>query len=159
MDDLFFSIDYIAHKAGDTAQSMDFVLSDNSVNRYGSRVITTGINLEAFKKNPVMLWGHRRYSEGQKTNIIGKWENIRVENDQLIATAVFDEGSELGKEVKRQVEGGFVKAVSIGFYPKKWSNDPFLMLPDQTDYTVAECDLWEVSLSIVTGKQIGRAHV
>lgn len=145
MDGQTIKLDFLELKKTDKAGGMDFVLSDSSVNRYGSRVLTEGINLEAFKQNPVMLWGHNRYAANGETNIIGRWENIRVEGDQLIATAVFDEGSQLGKNVKRQVEQGFVKAVSIGFYAKKWSNDPFHLLPEQTDWTITEADLIEVS--------------
>lgn len=37
-----------------------FVLSDESVNSYGFRVLTDGIALDNFKKNPVMLWNHTR---------------------------------------------------------------------------------------------------
>jgi len=35
---------------------MDFILSDESVNSYNFKVITDGIDLERFKKNPVMLY-------------------------------------------------------------------------------------------------------
>lgn len=40
--------------------SKRIILSDSSLNRYGYRVLTEGINLEAFKKNPVMLYMHLR---------------------------------------------------------------------------------------------------
>ena len=47
-------------------------------------------------------------------NVIGRWENIRKENNKLLADAVFDDSTELGAQVKKQVEGGFLRAVSIG---------------------------------------------
>ena len=40
--------------------SKSFILSEESINDRGFRVLTGGINLERFKKNPVMLWMHHR---------------------------------------------------------------------------------------------------
>ena len=37
---------------------LTFVLHDESVNTYGFRMLTSGANLEEFKKNPVMLLNH-----------------------------------------------------------------------------------------------------
>ena len=86
-----------------------FVLSDESVNSYGSIVITAGIDTAQFERNPVMLYMHDRAN-----GIIGCWENIRKEGDKLLADAVFDDSSELGAKVKKQVENGFLRCVSIG---------------------------------------------
>lgn len=85
-----------------------FVISDESVNSYGYIVKTDGIDTTAFERNPVMLYMHER-----KT-VVGRWENIRKEGDKLLADAVFDESTELGKTVKAQVENGFLRSASIG---------------------------------------------
>lgn len=47
-------------------------------------------------------------------NVIGRWDNIRKEGGRLLADAVFDECTKLGAQVKKQVENGFLRAVSIG---------------------------------------------
>ena len=86
-----------------------FVLNDESVNSYGFIVLTEGIDTNVFERNPVMLYMHNR--DG---NVIGRWENIRKEEKRLLADAVFDDSTELGAQVKKQVEGGFLRAVSIG---------------------------------------------
>ena len=86
-----------------------FVLNDESVNSYGFIVLTEGIDTSVFERNPVMLYMHNR--DG---NVIGRWENIRKEEKRLLADAVFDDSTELGAQVKKQVEGGFLRAVSIG---------------------------------------------
>ena len=85
-----------------------FVISDESVNSYGYIVKTDGIDTTAFERNPVMLYMHER-----KT-VVGRWENIRKEGNKLLADAVFDESTELGKTVKAQVENGFLRSASIG---------------------------------------------
>lgn len=87
----------------------DFILSDETKNCYNCIVKTDGIDTTAFEKNPVMLYMHER------THVVGKWENIRKDGGKLIATAVFDDSTELSRTVKAQVEKGFLRAASIGF--------------------------------------------
>lgn len=85
-----------------------FVISDESVNSYGYIVKTDGIDTTEFERNPVMLYMHER-----KT-VVGRWDNIRKDGKRLLADAVFDESSDLGVRVKKQVEGGFLRSASIG---------------------------------------------
>lgn len=89
-----------------------FILSDESVNSYGFRVLTDGIRMERFEKNPVMLYMHETGNE-----VIGRWENLRKEGDKLLADAVFDESGELGLKIKTKVDNNFLRAVSIGLQP------------------------------------------
>ncbi len=96
-------------KENENNKPITFVLNDESVNSYGFIVLTEGIDTSVFERNPVMLYMHNR--DG---NVIGRWENIRKEEKRLLADAVFDESTELGATVKKQVEGGFLRAVSIG---------------------------------------------
>ena len=123
---------------------MTFVLSDESLNSHGTWVKTSGINLERFKKNPVMLWSH-----DSSFPPIGKWENIRVEGDKLLADAVFDEDDALAQAFKRKVESGLLKACSIGFYAKKFSSDVADIKPGQRFETIVEAELIECSLCSV----------
>lgn len=44
----------------------------------------------------------------------GRWENIRKEDKRLLGDAVFDDSTELAATVKKQVEKGFLRSVSIG---------------------------------------------
>lgn len=123
---------------------LTFVLSDESVNSHGTWVKTSGINLERFNKNPVMLWSH-----DSAFPPIGKWENIRIEGDKLLADAVFDEGDALAQAYKRKVERGLLKACSIGFYAKKFSSDVADIKPGQRLETIVEAELIECSLCSV----------
>lgn len=93
----------------DTNKPITFVLSDESVNSYGFVVLTEGIETTAFERNPVMLYMHNR--DG---NVIGRWENIRKVDKRLLGDAVFDDSTELAATVKKQVEKGFLRSVSIG---------------------------------------------
>lgn len=88
--------------------NITFVVSDESVNSYGMVTLTAGIDTSRFEQNPVMLYMHER------ATIVGRWENIRKEDDKLLADAVFDDTTPIGKQVKSQVEKGFLRAASIG---------------------------------------------
>ena len=86
-----------------------FILCDSSrVNSYGFRTNVDGIDLTRFNANPVMLYRHN------SEDVIGRWENVRVEDGKLMADAVFDDEDELARKVKGKVERGFVKGCSIG---------------------------------------------
>ncbi len=121
-----------------------FVLSDESVNRYAFRVLTAGIDLTGFMKNPVMFYNH---NTGYDEKPIGRWENLRVEGSKLLADAVFDENDEKAMEVASKVESGFLKGASIGFLVRETSEDPMLMLPGQRRPTVTKCSIYEASIT------------
>ncbi len=88
-----------------------FVLSDNTVNAYGFKVLTNGIDLSHMESNPVMLYGHNSTEHLP----IGKWQNIRVEQEQLLGEPIFDEADNFSLQVKGKVERGFLSSASIGF--------------------------------------------
>jgi HK97 family phage prohead protease len=91
-----------------------FILSDSSViNSYGFKVDLNGLNMDRFKDNPVMLFNH------DGCNVIGRWNNLRVDGGKLMAEAEFDTDDTLGKEVSRKVEKGFLKGCSAGFLINK----------------------------------------
>lgn len=126
-----------------------FILSDNSLNRYGYRVLTDGLNLPVFRKNPVMLWMHLR-DEGSHAwcdyKPIGHWEDIEVdEKGVLSACPYFDLADDLSKEICLKVEEGTISATSIGLIPMTFSEDPKHLLPGQKRATVLKADLIEAS--------------
>ena len=126
------------------------LLTDSSLNRYGFRILTEGIrNLEAFKKNPVMLYMHFR-DEGSpywgESKAIGHWEDIQIEGDQLSAVPVFDCVDELSQTVAKKFEAGTFNAASVGIRIIATSENRDLLVPGQTRATVTEWDLMEASI-------------
>lgn len=88
---------------------MKIVLCDStSINSYGFRTDVSGINLERFKKNPVMLYNH------DPEKVIGKWKNITVTGKRLTAEPVFDASDPFAAEIERKVNDGFIKGCSMG---------------------------------------------
>jgi HK97 family phage prohead protease len=126
-----------------------FVLSDESVNSYGFRVLTSGINLERFKKNPLMLWSHTRsWSDKQDTILpIGIWENLRVEDGKLLGDTCFDMDDPFAAKIANKVEKGHIKACSIGIEVLERSDAPEHIVFGQTRMTVTRCILNEVSIT------------
>lgn len=94
---------------------LEFVLSDETVDRMGDIISADGWVLANFKKNPIALFGH------SSSFPIGTWSNIRVEAGKLIARlnlAARGTSARLD-ELISLVEQGVLRAVSVGFIPLK----------------------------------------
>lgn len=70
-------------------------------------------DLNNFKKNPVVLWGHDNTKPP-----IGKAVSIEETEAGLVAETVFDEKSEYAMNIFSLYERGFLNAFSVGFLPK-----------------------------------------
>lgn len=90
---------------------LDFVLSDGSCDRHGTRINPRGWVLSDFLRNPIALFGHRG------DFVVGNWENVRVEGGKLLGRlALAAEGtSDRIDEIRKLVEQGILKATSVGF--------------------------------------------
>lgn len=106
-----------------------FLVSDESINDKGFMVLTSGIDTTQFERNPIMLYMH------QRPHIIGRWENLRKEEDKLFADAVFDVADPIANEVAGKVERGFLKGASIGIGNVDFDGDK-----------VVSCNLFEISI-------------
>lgn len=128
----------------------DVIISTEAVNSYGSRVLTAGIDLSQYERNPVLLWMHRRSWEPGAMPI-GKVENLRVEDGKLIGTPVFDQNDDFAKRIESKWENGYLRMASAGLEPIETTPDPALVLPGQTRETVTRSKLIEVSIVDIGG--------
>lgn len=128
----------------------EVIISTEAVNSYGTRVLTSGIDLEQFKRNPVLLWMHRRAWDGAAMPI-GKIDNLRVEDGKLIGTPVFDQNDEFACKIESKWEQGFLRMASAALEPIEVNPDPALALPGQTRATVTRSKLVEVSIVDIGG--------
>ena len=124
------------------------VISDESINSYGFWVVTDGIDLSPFLKNPVMLWNHNRDDHGTVNAQlpIGIWKDLRIENGVLTGEPVFDETDEFAVRIKQKYEAGILNACSMGFVPLEWSDAPEMLKEGQKVATVTRCRLMEISI-------------
>lgn len=118
-----------------------FILHDESVNSYGFRMLTNGVILDDFKKNPVMFYNH-----DDREMPIGRWENIRIEDGKILAEANFDQGDPRAKEIARKVEEGYISACSVGAWVLESTSDASLYIDGQDAPTVTKWSLREVSI-------------
>lgn len=121
----------------------DVIISTSRLNSYGTRVLTSGINIEQYKRNSILLYMHER------GRVIGKIENLRFEGDRLIGTPVFDMEDEYAANIARKWENDFLNMCSGGFEPVELSNDPQYLVPGQSRSTVVRSILVETSIADV----------
>ncbi|MFK1813909.1 HK97 family phage prohead protease [Bacteroides fragilis] len=115
-------------------------ISNDSLNSYGTRVLTSGMNVEQYCRNPVLLYMHER------GNVIGYVKDLKVENDEVTGELVFDEATELSKRCKKQFEFGSLKMVSAGLDIIEMSEDGAYLVAGQTSPTITRSKLFEVSV-------------
>jgi HK97 family phage major capsid protein/HK97 family phage prohead protease len=120
-------------------EGMEFVISDGSLDRHGTRLNPNGWELANFKRNPIALFGH---SGGFP---IGRWENVRVEGSRLIGKLVMAaEGTSARiDELRKLVEQGILRAVSVGFSVLEYG------VPGKSQFDYERQELHEVSLVAV----------
>lgn len=115
-------------------------ISNDSLNSYGSRVLTSGMNVEQYCGNPVLLYMH------QRGNVIGYVKDLKVENGEVTGEPVFDEATELSRRCKKQFEFGSIRMVSAGIDILELSEEPGQLVQGQTCPTITKSRLYEVSM-------------
>lgn len=118
-----------------------FVFNDqNQTNSYGFRILTAGISLKRFNKNPMMLNQHWNSTE----SVLGKWTNIRVDKDLLLGEPVFDIEDADALKVSGKVEREFINSCSMGI---TFNRDDLKIIG--TELVMEKCELYECSIVAV----------
>jgi HK97 family phage major capsid protein/HK97 family phage prohead protease len=121
----------------DLESGIEFVMSSSATDRMGEVILPEAWNLSEFKNNPICLYQH------DPDEPIGRWEDVRVENGQLIGKLVLaDKGTSDDIDCIRElVDQGILKAVSVGFMVNKWEYDEKSEAMTYVDVTLLECSL------------------
>jgi HK97 family phage prohead protease len=103
----------IIHKthSGGNAGSLNYVLSDDSTDLAGDRILATGWDLRQFLRNPVALaWHDARHP-------VGTWRDVKVVGNELRGRLeLAPRGTtQMADDVRRLIEAGVLKSVSVGF--------------------------------------------
>jgi hypothetical protein len=115
-------------------------LTNDTLNSYGYRVLTDGVDITQYERNPILLYMHNR------GKAIGLIKDIRKEKDEITGELAFDEATELSSQCKKQWDFGSLRMVSIGFEIIETSEAAELIVPGQRYATVTKARLVEVSL-------------
>lgn len=126
----------------------DVVISNSTLNTRFFRVLTSGIDITQYQRNPIMLFMHNRPWRGDTDTQLplGVIENVRIEGDNLMGTLKFDEADDFSKSIKAKWDAGTLRMVSPGLEPIERSEDPAYLLPGQKYSTVTKSKLIEVSV-------------
>lgn len=103
---------------GSNSRVLDFTISTDAVDRYGDTVAVEGWQLDAFKKNPVVLWAH-----DSSMLPVAKASDVRIEKGKLKAKAEFmpRDISGFADAVFNALKLGYLSATSVGFIPTKYA--------------------------------------
>jgi hypothetical protein len=115
-----------------------FIFNDESVeNSYGFFILTEGISLARFEKNPVMLSNHWNYNE----SVLGHWENWFIQDSKLLGYPVFDKEDEYAALIAGKVERNHIRGCSMGII-----FDPEDLVYVGGKFILMKCELTEVSI-------------
>lgn len=115
-----------------------FNFNDETVeNTYGFSILTEGIDLTRFSKNPVMLSDHWN-SNGY---VIGKWQDVKKEGSLLTGIPDFDTDDEDTAKIAGKVERGYINACSMGII---FDRENLAVIGSKVILT--KCELVEVSI-------------
>lgn len=105
---------------GGGERALSFTITTGAVDRDGDTISPDGWDVEAYMKNPVVLWAHM-----SRTPPIGRALSITRVASALKATAEFmpPDLNPMADMAFRMLKGGWLKAVSVGFLPTEWSYD------------------------------------
>ena len=120
-------------------------ISNEILNSCGTWIVTAGMDIAQYQRNPVLLKMH------QRGVVIGFVKDIRKDGGDVTGELEFDEASPESIQAKKQFEFGSLRMVSAGIDILELSEDPALLKPGQTRPTVTRSRLVEVSVVDIGG--------
>lgn len=125
------------------------------MNVYKYRLLTEGLDLAQFKKNPIGFLMHER--EG---GVLVKWEDFRIEADKLFGKPVINLSHPKGEDIATQIENGFINAASCGkIICLAATDDASMKLEGQTGPTVTKWFPREISFVDIPGNHNALANL
>lgn len=96
---------------------LDFIASDETVDRYNEVIELDGWQLDNYRRNPVVLDSHDYYSIG---SVLGRSDEVKIEEGKLRNRVRFALDNPMGNMAYKMARGGFIKSESVGFIPIEW---------------------------------------
>ena len=122
----------------------EFLLTDETVNCYGYRLLTSGLQLDRFDP-PIGVFMHDR-----EKGVAVKWTDLTVRDGALYGKPVVDETR--FPDLAQQIIDGFYAAASVGhIVALEWSDEPEMKLEGQTGPTVTKWFPRECSIVDIPG--------
>ncbi|MEJ7778445.1 MAG: HK97 family phage prohead protease [Daejeonella sp.] len=115
-----------------------FILSDETVNSFGFKVLTAGIDFQGYLSNPVMLYNHNF------DKLIGQFTDLLVSEGKLTGLPSFDEEDPEAMKYCNKAEQGILNGASIGLTPIEF---------DEQAHEMKRCSIKEISLTPVPANE------
>jgi hypothetical protein len=133
----------------------EYTLGDNTVNEYGFRLLTSGFQVEEFKKNPIGYYEHVK--EG---GVLVRWDDLRIDSDKIYARPIINTANPRGSQTIEEVKNHFLNAASFGkLVILEFTDDAEFKLPGQTGLTVTKWYARECSLVGIPGNYNALAKI
>lgn len=130
----------------------EYCLTDDSVNVYKYRCLSSGLLLEEFQKNPIGYYLHGTDEHPREQGVLVRWEDFRRDGDKVFAKPCINLSHPRGQRTVDEINMGFLNAASVGkIIPLSASNAPNLKLDGQTRPTVTKWFPREISLVDIPG--------
>lgn len=100
---------------GQPGTPIRFVAGSEGIKRDGLDLKMSGARLDAYRKNPVVLWAH-----DYRGLPIGRAETT-VEGTRLLADITFDQEDERAQQIESKYRRGYLNTVSLGWDTKRVS--------------------------------------
>lgn len=125
----------------------EFLLTDESVNVYGYRLLTGGYQMDRYLLNPI---GYRMHN--RDAGVILRWEDLRMDGDKVYGKPVINMSHPMGQQTADEVENGFLNAASMGgIVALEYDESDALKLPGQVGPTITKWFNKEISLVDIPG--------
>lgn len=115
---------YISATLERKGEKIEFIASDETLDRQGEVIPIDSWDLRNFKKNPVLLVNH----DYKVQNIVGRAKNIRIADNGsgtkvLMFEPTFHGLTQLARDVEQMVRESILNTVSVGFMRKMPDHD------------------------------------
>lgn len=130
----------------------EFCLTDNSVNVYGYRLLTEGLELNRFQPTIGFLMHNR------DNGVAVRWEDFRIDGDKLYAKPVINVSR--FPHLVEEIEAGFYAGASVGkIVALELSDDDTMKIEGQTGVTVIKWFPREASIVDLPGNYSALAQL
>jgi HK97 family phage prohead protease len=96
---------------------LDFIASDETVDRYNEVIELGGWQLDNYRRNPVVLDSHDYYSIA---SVLGRSDEVAIDDGKLRNRVRFALDNPMGTMAYKLARGGFIRSESVGFIPIEW---------------------------------------
>jgi HK97 family phage prohead protease len=114
------SVPEVRALGGHDSRMVEFIITDESIDRMSDKISIDGWELDNYEKNPVVLWAHSHYDPpvGKATTL-----DVNKKKKQIRSITEFTpkDLNPLGYMIYQMYLQKFMNAVSVGFKPKEYT--------------------------------------